>query len=302
MKNSVRSPRCVMPIWRVLPTAVFVIMTMLSVPLVVLAQDGTRIDFSFDFESGAEGWTVGFADLPVDYDQEIFELGQGHRSLPDGLEGNGVYVQGHNRSDDLFMYLKRQVGGLMPNTTYAVDVSIDMATNVPAGLFGIGGSPGESVYVKAGVSSVEPMTEEDSNRWLRMNIDKGNQANGGQSMVVVGDVAHPDVVNREYRIKTLDNIDLPLSVNSDSEGRVWLIVGTDSGFEGPSALYYDSIFYTLSVVEPPATQPESSPTPNAQPPTVDGSGLPIWAIGLITGIGAILAGLGVVALRRRLRR
>ena len=47
-------------------------------------------------------------------DQSIFELDHGHRLLPDGLEGSGVYVQGHN-SDDLFMFLKKQVGGLRPN-------------------------------------------------------------------------------------------------------------------------------------------------------------------------------------------
>lgn len=34
--------------------------------------------------------------------------------------------------------------------------------------------------------------------------------------------------SREYRIKTLNHTDLPLSVTTDSEGQVWLIVGTDS--------------------------------------------------------------------------
>ena len=91
----------------------------------------------------------------------------------------------------------------------------------------------------------------DRNRYLRMNIDKGNQANGGEDMVVLGNVAHGEVVNREYRIKTLDNMDMPLSVSTDAEGRAWLIVGTDSGFEGLSALYYARISYTLSIVEPP---------------------------------------------------
>ena len=126
------------------------------------------------------------------------------------------------------MFLKKQVGGLRPNAAYAVSVSLDLATNVPTATFGIGGSPGESVFVKAGASTVEPLAAEDRNRYLRMNIDKGNQANGGESMVVLGNVAHGEVVNREYRIKTLDNMDMPLSVSTDGEGRVWLIVGTDS--------------------------------------------------------------------------
>ena len=107
-------------------------------------RDGAEVDLAYDFEGGAEGWVVGFADLPVDHDQSIFELDYGHRPLPDGLDGSSIYVRGHNRSDDLFMFLKKQVGGLRPNTSYAVAVSIDLATNVPAGLVGIGGSPGRA--------------------------------------------------------------------------------------------------------------------------------------------------------------
>ena len=263
--------------------AAFVVMALLLSPSATLAQDGGGGDFSFDFDRDAEGWTVGFADLPVDYDQSIYELEHGHRPLPDGLEGSGIYVQGHNRSDDLFMYLTRRVDGLRPNTAYDVSVSIDLAANVPAGSFGIGGSPGESVYVKAGASTIEPVAEEDSSRYLRMNIDKGNQSNGGESMVVLGNVANREVVNEEYRIKTLDNVDLPLIVATDSEGAIWLIVGTDSGFEGLSRLYYASISYTLSVVEPPSVG-------DYRPPN--------WALALAAGVGAVLAGAGLRSLRK----
>ena len=251
------------------------------------AQASAGVDFSFDFESGAEGWTVGFADLPVGHDQSIYELEHGHRSLPDGLEGGGVYVQGHNRSDDLFMYLKRQVGGLKPNMAYAVSATVDLATNVPPGLVGIGGAPGESVYVKAGASAVEPVAEEDGNRYLRMNIDKGNQANGGESMVVLGNVAHPEAADREYRIKTLANMESPLTAITDSEGRIWLIVGTDSGFEGLTTLYYARIDYTLSVVGLPA---------------VGGYRPPVWALASTAGIGAVLILLGLAVLRPRPQR
>ena len=129
--------------------AAIVVVAVLLSPSSAFAQEEAEAEFTFSFEDDAEGWTVGFADLPVNHDQSIYELDSGHRSLPDGLEGTGVYVQGHNRSDDLFMFLKRQVGGLRANATYAVTVSIDLATNVPADSFGIGGSPGESVFVKA---------------------------------------------------------------------------------------------------------------------------------------------------------
>ena len=285
MGISRRRPRC-----GKLLAGILVVMASLLSSSGVLAQDGSDDMFSFDFESDAEGWMVGFADLPVDYNESIFELAHGHRPLPNGLEGNGIYVQGHNRSDDLFMFLKRRVDGMRPNTVYEVAVSIDLATNVSTGLVGIGGSPGESVFVKAGASTVKPLVVEGSDRHLRMNIDKGNQARGGESMVVLGNVAHTEVENREYRIKTLDNADLPLSVTTDSEGGVWLIVGTDSGFEGLTELYYVRISYSLDaeeVVELPAT---------------GGYAPPIWALALIGGFGAAMAGLGLVVLSLRSQR
>ncbi|MCH8309538.1 MAG: YbaY family lipoprotein, partial [Chloroflexi bacterium] len=71
-------------------------------------------------------------------------------------------------------------------------------------------------------------------------------------MVVVGNVSHPDVVSDEYKIKTLTNAGHPLSVTTDANGGVWLVVGTDSGFEGLTTLYYSRIRYTF-VAEAPLT-------------------------------------------------
>ena len=205
-------------------------------------------EFTFSFENDDRGWLTGFADLPANFEQSAFELDSGHRPLPAGLEGSGMYLQGHNRSDDLFMFLKRQVEGLRPDTAYVVTVSLDLATNVPGGLVGIGGSPGESVYVKAGASAVEPFVEEDDTGYLGMNIDKGNQATEGEAMINLGNVAHPEVTGDEYKIKTLHNQGRPFEVVSDNEGRIWLIAGTDSGFEGLSAFYYTGITYIFTTV------------------------------------------------------
>ena len=206
-------------------------------------------EFDFFFETGTDGWVVGFADLPTDYDQSIYELEGGHRAMPDGLDGAGIYLQGHNRSDDLFMYLTRKVEGLTPAGSYKVSITVDLATNAPLDSIGIGGSPGQSVYVKAGASTAEPEATPDRIDHLRLNIDKGNQARGGSQMVVIGVVGHPDIEGDEFRLKTLDNRDSPVIVEADEAGGAWLIVGTDSGFEGLTRLYYDRISASLTAVE-----------------------------------------------------
>ena len=231
---------------RLKPTFAALLVAFFSGASCMHTEETAEAEFSFSFQGDAERWTAGFADLPADFDPSIYELDSGYRRLPEGLEGNGLYIQGHNRSDDLFMFFKRQVGGLKANAEYTAVLSLELATNVPEGLVGIGGSPGESVYVKAGASTDEPLAPEDDNGYFRMNIDKGNQSNGGRSMSVLGHVAHPDVTGKEYRIKSLDNSGSPVSVTADGAGRLWLIVGTDSGFEGLSAFYYARIACTLT--------------------------------------------------------
>ena len=208
-----------------------------------------EFEFTYNFENDAEGWITGFADLPADYG-ESYELDSSWRELPSGLEGSGIYMQGDNHSDDLFMFLKIKLSGLKPETTYQATFIIDIASNIPEGLVGIGGSPGESVYVKAGATTGEPLVVEDAAGWLRMNIDKGQQSNSGEDMIVIGNIALPagEITAGEYGIKTLDSEGQSLEVVTDTNGDLWFIVGTDSGFEGLTAIYYSTNHIFLSEI------------------------------------------------------
>lgn len=199
-------------------------------------------DFTFDFEAGAEGWIAGFADYPAG-EETFYELASDHDTIPSVAvaDHKGLEIQGNNHSDDLFMYFKKQVEGLEPGTEYEVTFSLEMASQYPENSFGVGGSPGSSVYIKAGAVRVEPVAAQGQNDMqMTMNIDKGNQAQEGDDMINLGTVGitGDDFV---YKIIERDNDEKPFSVTSDSEGKVWLIVGTDSGFEGLSVLYYDKI-------------------------------------------------------------
>ena len=44
--------------------------------------------FEFGFEDDGEGWETGFADLPENYNPEIYELESGYRALPSELSGS----------------------------------------------------------------------------------------------------------------------------------------------------------------------------------------------------------------------
>ena len=47
-----------------------------------------------------------------------------------------------------------------------------------------------------------------------------------------------------YTLKTVTS-DNPISITTDNNGQLWLIVGTDSGFEGNTTIYYNKITAVL---------------------------------------------------------
>ena len=197
--------------------------------------------YTINFADGLAGWSGGFADYPVGQ-EEFYELESGWQALPEGLPGNGLFISGNNHSDDLFMFIKGPIDGLKASTPYSLTFKITLATNAPTGCFGIGGAPGESVFLKAGATRVEPepvMAETN----YQMNIDKGNQSQGGTDALVLGNIANSntDCTNPIYQIKVLQTDAASFQVKTDEGGSLWILVGTDSGYEGITSLYYTQL-------------------------------------------------------------
>ncbi|MBN1291855.1 MAG: PEP-CTERM sorting domain-containing protein [Candidatus Latescibacteria bacterium] len=211
--------------------------------------DGTT--YSYDFYSGTEGWINGFADYPVG-EENFYELSFAHSKLPQYL-GNkyGLYISGNNHSDDLFMYIKRQFTNLKANTSYAVRFNVEIASDALESIAGIGGSPGASVYLHAGATVEEPESiiihESDlQDNYYRMNIDKGNQSYGGADSIVLGNIGISDQnPDQPYKLKALGN-NMAITVSTDNTGILWIFIGTDSGFEGVTSIYFSSIKITLT--------------------------------------------------------
>ncbi len=213
---------------------------------------------SYHFERGPGDFKPLFADLPVD-GQDIYELDFAHEVLPAPLESRrGLRLTGHNRSDDLAMLVVAPLGGLQPDTAYRVEMALELASDVPQGCAGIGGSPGDSVYVKLGVSSEEPRAVtvvEGEVPTLRLNVDFGNQAVGGESGRVVGTLANSgqceDPQAHRWELKSLSTAGQRFNGRSDAQGRLWLLAGTDSAFEGLTNVYFTALRVRLDPVSDP---------------------------------------------------
>lgn len=211
------------------------------------------VTFDATFEAGADGWSADFADYPVEdavADPSLYALDEGLRDMPvSGGGARGFLLDGTNRSDDLWMALVSRLEGLAPDTRYRVRFEVDVASNAASGCVGIGGAPGESVTIKAGGSPRELVvdTEEASRNRVWVTPDKGIQTNPGADSVVLGNVATGlECPDETWVILARTG---ELEVDSDAEGRMTLFVGSDSGYEGRTTLYYDRIRVTLTPSE-----------------------------------------------------
>jgi len=204
---------------------------------------------SFDFNEGQFDWEVDFTDYPAGTeDSTFYELTYAYTKVPANLGvGYSMMLSGNNHSDDLFMFMKKKITGLTPNTTYAIVYDVELASNAKAGEFGVGGAPGESVYLKGGASGVEPVKIVEDN-CFKLNVDKGNQSAYGDTSVVLGDISVPSSADG-YTLISRNNAatdDIPLTVPSNSLGEIWLFIGTDSGFEGTTTVYYTKVNVVFS--------------------------------------------------------
>lgn len=194
--------------------------------------------YTFDFEQSDHGWQAGFSDYPSD-NAVIYELASGRKALPTDAQKQGFMLSGHNRSDDLFMYMKGKFTGLEASSRYQANVQLKLLTNAGEGCMGIGGAPGEAVWVKFGFGETEPKQVD-----YYLNLDKGAQNNNGKNANIIGNVAASgaNCEGSKYVEKSLLSTDqTQLEFTTNSDGTIWLFIGTDSGFEGKTTLYYDKI-------------------------------------------------------------
>ena len=184
----------------------------------LLAQDeaapvGEPVVVSFDFEADAQGWVPIVVDLPDGYDPDV--------------------------------------GGLAPATEYLVEGTLVMASNMPGEIADEPNSPAE-VYVKLGAIDREPEAIVDDEGWLRLNADKGAEAEGGRDAVVLGTIANPELERGEdFRTFALHELSTdepvrPLSATSTDDGALWLFMGTDSGYPGFTTQFYDAVEMTFT--------------------------------------------------------
>jgi len=232
-----------------------------------------RTVLDFDFRTDPSGWRAAFSDYPQGREADV-EFVAGERDLPAPLDpGRALYHRGVNISDDLFMYFDRPVEGLEPGAEYRAWFRVEFASAHGQGCaFGVG----SSVFLKAGASGVELAGGVDDQGVIRLNVDKGEQQNGGANAVLLGDIRNgapgcePDA---PFAAAAREVPGASITVAAGGTGRLWLFFGSESAFESEHELYFTRLRVELERVEAGPIGPYPSPGPG---PPAPGPAPPRW--------------------------
>lgn len=84
-----------------------------------------------------------------------------------------------------------------------------------------------------------------------MNVNKGNQSLSGKAASVVGNIANGNepAAEADRYVSLIRTHVHGFQATASSAGDLWLLIGTDSAFEGTTALYYQRIEVELIPIE-----------------------------------------------------
>jgi hypothetical protein len=198
-------------------------------------------EYNFTFANGTESWQSFFSDYPVS-EEDFYKLVFIDTLLPAPLDQTvkSLKISGNNHSDDLFSAIYRKFSNLEPNKTYLVTFNIEFASDAIIGGVGAGGDP--NLALGAGCINYLPAKTIDNLNYYRNNFPSLIQS--GQSnevFKILGGIGVSENYPTPFKLINRNNIGNPVTIKANSNGDIWLIIATDSGYEGTTTLYYKSI-------------------------------------------------------------
>lgn len=219
----------------------FIWVIVISIVITGCSKKDDATEFNYTFAAGTENWQNLFSDYPVG-GENFYELEFTNAFLPPPLDQNikSLKISGNNHSDDLFSAIFHKFENLQRNKTYSITFDIDFASNAPKKGVGVGGDP--NLFIGVGGINYLPKNNIDNLNFYRPNfISKIQSGQSNEVFQIIGNIGVSTTIPTPYTIVNRNNIGNPIFVESNSEGQIWLMIATDSGFEATTSLYYKSI-------------------------------------------------------------
>jgi len=198
------------------------------------SPDMESADFisTFDFATVDQQWIGGISDYPSDYEDSseyvVRSAQLAYSSVYDGIE---LSISAENPYGEIFYFFKREIEGLKPNKNYKLDFEFLVSSQLASGAT-IGDS--EDIYLKIGAVNYEPQLKkvqlDDEEEYVMLNVDKGSSnSDTGSDLTNVGSIR--DFTGDEAEAISGHTFDIPIQVRTDGNGKIWLVIGVDSGIK-----------------------------------------------------------------------
>jgi hypothetical protein len=199
----------------------------------------------YDFEDSTLEFEYGVANVAQDYEAKGYSIVVKQAEIPN-LNSNGLMMSAYNMGDNMFVYFYINAGKALKldaAKTYDAQLTFDVATMMPKASTNITDKiPAQSVIIKAGMLSVKPSTTNTDNI-LAPNFKIGHYMTDEEYIKALGNIQKNNYKSStSFEYKTFET---KLTAQTDSEGNLYLLIGIDSYYIGPTWIFIDNIKFEI---------------------------------------------------------
>ncbi len=207
----------------------------------------------FDFNEGKQGWSAGFANYPLGISEREAFFGFAHAPLPFRPGMNALRLSAHPFWGNTFMFVKREIRGLEPNTNYFVYFETALAYGFADSLLADNKKKG-SLFIKASALTQEPVVSSSTNLLnpslndrgsqadsVRLGIDLGAFSQEGRDAMLVGRISVGSDDQKENTPLFGNTLGRPFGVTSGRDGSVWIVFGAETDVQEKHILYISGL-------------------------------------------------------------
>ncbi len=204
-----------------------------------------RSALMYDFEDSTLKFEYGVANVTQDYEAKGYSVVVKQAEIPN-LNSNGLMISAYNMGDNMFVYFYINVGDTLKldaSKTYEAEITFDVATMMPKASSNITDKiPAQSVIIKAGVLSIEPSTA-NTDGILAPNFKIGHYMTDEEFIKALGNIQKNNYKSStSFEYKTFDT---KFTAQTDSKGNLYLLIGVDSYYIGPTWIFIDNIKFEI---------------------------------------------------------
>lgn len=199
----------------------------------------------YDFEDSTLEFAYGVANVVQDYETKGYGVVVKQAEIPN-LNSNGLMISAYNMDENMFVYFYINVGNTLKldaEKKYEAELAFDVATMMPKASTNITDKiPAQSVIIKAGLLPDKPSTEKKDGI-ITPDFKIGHYMTDEEYIKALGNIQKNNFKSStSFEYKTFNTT---LAAQTDKEGNLYLLIGVDSYYIGPTWIFIDNIKFEI---------------------------------------------------------